>query len=142
MRSRKISLGAGVAYQWLRGTYTPETPADAKPDYDPGPTVTTKFVSFSPTLTLNFGHRRGWSYLSGGMGPSTLTVSRDDLGPEEGESQNTLSWGGGGKWFFKPHVGFSFDVRIYNIPVQEPSALQSGHPSGQMFVLNIGVSFQ
>jgi hypothetical protein len=117
-------------------------PDNASPGYDPGPTVTTKFVSISPTVTLNFGHRRGWSYLSGGMGPSTLTVSRDDLEPEGGESQNTLSWGGGGKWFFKPHLGFSFDVRIYNIPVQEPSSLQSGHPSGHMLVLNVGVSLQ
>jgi hypothetical protein len=142
LRSKRISVGIGANYQWLRGTSTPDIPKDAGPDYDPGPTVTTKFVSFSPQLSLNFGHRRGWSYLSGGLGPSTLTVSRDDYPEEEGESQSTLSYGGGGRWFVRPHLAFSFDLRIYNVPVQEPSELSSGHASGRVVSLNIGVSFQ
>jgi hypothetical protein len=142
LRSRRISLGVGANYQWLRGSYTPDTPDDAEPDYDPGPSVVTRFVSFSPQVSLNFGHRRGWSYISGGLGPSTLTVSRDDYPEEEGEAQSTLSYGGGGRWFVKPHLAFSFDLRIYNIPVQEPSELSYGHPSGRLVSLNIGVSFQ
>ena len=142
LRSKNISVGVGASYQWVRATSTPEIPDGAAADYDPGPAVTTKFVSVSPTLTLNFGHRRGWSYLSGGLGPSTLTVSRDDFDEEAGESQSTLSYGGGGRWFVKPHLAFSWDLRIYNIPVQEPSELSAGHPSGHMIALNIGVSFQ
>lgn len=142
LRSKNISLGIGANYQWLRGSKTPGIPDGASSSYDPGPSVTTKFVSFAPQVSLNFGHRRGWSYLSGGLGPSTLTISRNDLPDEPGESQSTLSWGGGGRWFVKPHMAFSLDVRIYNIPVQEVSELSSGHPSGSLVALNIGLSFQ
>jgi hypothetical protein len=69
-------------------------------------------------------------------------VSRSDFTPEEGESQSTLSYGGGGRWFVKPHLAFSFDLRIYSLPVQEPNELQFGHPSGRIVALSIGVSFQ
>jgi hypothetical protein len=142
LRTRRISVGVGASYQWIRGHETPEIPEGASSNYDPGPSVTTKFVALAPQVSLNFGHRRGWSYISGGLGPSTLTVSRDDFPEEEGESQSTFSYGGGGRWFWKPHLAFSWDLRIYNVPVQDFSELSAGHPSGRVVSLNIGVSVQ
>ena len=38
-----------------------------------GPEVTGWFRSLSGQLSFNFGHRHGWSYLSGGIGPVTST---------------------------------------------------------------------
>src|SRR4051812_24350558 len=44
-----------------------------------GPVVQRHFATFSPEISLNFGHRQGWSYISGGMfGRSKLYLDRED----------------------------------------------------------------
>ena len=35
--------------------------------------------------------------------------------PPDDEPLNTINYGGGARWFIKPHVAFSFDVRFYAI---------------------------
>ena len=45
---------------------TRRPPADE--DGADGPTVMTSLTAFSPQVSLNFGKRDGWSYLSGGIG--------------------------------------------------------------------------
>jgi hypothetical protein len=135
LRTKWVTFGAGASYQWVRGSKSP-------PETAPGPSVTTKFSAIVPQLSLNFGHELGWSYLSVGLGGSTLTVSRDDLPEEEGEAIKTLNWGGGGRWFMKDHLAFSFDVRIYAVNSQAASDLTAGHPRMNIVVLNVGVSIQ
>ena len=76
-----------------------------------------KITSLSPQLSLNFGNGSGWSYLSAGLGQTTWSLATDDLGdyPPNGDKLKTLNYGGGARWFIKPHVAFSFDVRFYAI---------------------------
>ena len=61
------------------------------------------------------GH--GWSYLSGGIGASTWSLVPDGLErlPAEHRQLKTINYGGGARWFIKPHLAFSFDVRFYAI---------------------------
>ena len=125
---------SGGNYQWLRGSATADVEGAA--------TVTTKYSAFNPQVSANFGHRRGWSYISAGIGPTTLTVSSSDIGDEPGVGVKTINYGGGGRWFVKPHVAFSFDLRIYAMNPVEQDELNGGHPRVTIVSMNIGVSFQ
>jgi hypothetical protein len=76
-----------------------------------------RITSLSPQLSLNFGNGSGWSYLSAGLGQTTWFLATDDLGDylPNGDKLKTLNYGGGARWFIKPHLAFSFDVRFYAI---------------------------
>ena len=41
-----------------------------------GPTITTRFTSFAPQLSFNFGRDEGWSYISGGIGSARITSEK------------------------------------------------------------------
>lgn len=141
LRGRRMALGVGASVQLVRGSRSPEAEEDSNTP-PTGPTVTTRFRAFSPQASLNFGHRRGWSYLSAGIGRSSLTISRDDALEEEAQGVSTFNWGGGGRWFAKEHLAFSFDVRIYRLSELAPSTLSAGHPAMNLLVLNVGISLQ
>ena len=134
LRGRWVALGVGGNYQWARGTATGEA-IDAA-------TVTTKYTAFAPQVSANFGHKRGWSYISAGIGSTTLTVSSSAIGDEPGVGVKTINYGGGGRWFVRPHLAFSFDLRIYAMNPVEQDALNGGHPRLNIVAMNIGVSFQ
>jgi hypothetical protein len=74
-------------------------------------------TSYSPQVSLNFGNGSGWSYLSVGLGQTTWSLATDDLidYPPNSDKLKTFNYGGGARWFIKPHVAFSFDVRFYVI---------------------------
>ncbi len=44
------------------------------------PVVTTRMTSLVPQLSINFGHRFGWSYLSAGYGPMRIDSSASAIG--------------------------------------------------------------
>jgi hypothetical protein len=66
---------------------------------------------------LNFGSGSGWSYLSAGLGQTTLYLAPEDMVdyPPNSDKLKTFNYGGGARWFIKPHLAFSFDVRFYVI---------------------------
>ena len=140
LKHKIFALGIGANYQWARGSDSPDIPKGSTTPT--GPTVTTRFKSFAPQVTFNFGHRRGWSYFGGGIGSSTLTISRDDRDEETGEGIKTINYGGGGRWFVKEHLAFSWDLRIYAMNPQEAGDYGAGHPRVNLVIMNIGVSFQ
>jgi hypothetical protein len=76
-----------------------------------------RITSVSPQLSLNFGNGSGWSYISAGLGQTVWYLEPEDLGeyPPNSDRLKTLNYGGGARWFIKPHVAFSFDVRFYAI---------------------------
>jgi hypothetical protein len=78
-------------------------------------------------LSLNFGSRAGWSYLSAGLGRARLSTRASSFLDEDDEdeitaarmvehgSRSAVNFGGGARWFAKPRVAFSFDVRFHVI---------------------------
>jgi hypothetical protein len=136
LRRRIVSVGVGATVLWSRGTRR----AEASTDGSQPPAVTTKLAAFSPQVSLNFGTARGWSYLSGGLGTATLSISRDDLPEEEGQTALSINFGGGARWFFRERLGFTFDVRFYSISGQDPSAGSLGFPKTTQFVGSVGVA--
>jgi hypothetical protein len=140
LRWKVITFGVGASFHLSRGARTPPTlEGSSAPS---GPTVNTRFRAFSPQVSFNFGHRMGWSYLSGGMGSSTLRAWRSDLNAEDGESIKTINYGGGARWFVNERMAFALDLRFYAMNPLEPSEATAGHPRLTFAVFSAGVSFR
>lgn len=109
----------------------------------PSPTVNTRFSALSPQISLNFGTRDGYSYISGGLGWSTFTVERADAPlPDQLSKSKTINYGGGARWFAKPHVAFSADLRFYAVNPQEATAARPGYPRMTLIVMSGGIAFR
>jgi len=113
------------------------------------PAITTKVTSLNPQLSLNFGHRMGWSYLSGGYSTAQVSSESTAFGTTVPAAKAPDLWnpgfnyGGGARWFMKAHLAASFDVRF----VQLPSRVST--PAHPIFALRtkmvnwmVGISIQ
>jgi hypothetical protein len=102
-----------------------------------------KFLSAAPQISFNFGSGHGWSYLSGGLGISQWSLipdGRDEPFPSDTEGLKTLNYGGGARWFIKPHLAFSFDVRFYVVSQGTPYLGYPGSPRTTLLIIGAGIS--
>ncbi len=149
LRLRAVTFGVGGELAIGRARQTPETAATTATAMA---TTTTKtplrptderLTSLSPQLSLNFGNGSGWSYLSVGLGTSTWSIEPEGLTdyPPNSDRVKTLNFGGGGRWFIKPHLAFSFDVRFYAI---NPGAvdLYPATPRTRLLIIGAGISLK
>jgi hypothetical protein len=106
--------------------------------------VTERFTSMTPQLSFNFGTGDGWSYISGGIGTgvwSTVPDAQLPL-PADEERLTTINYGGGARWFAKPHLAFTFDVRFHEIYPGTPQGGLPGSPRIAMLIIGAGVSIK
>jgi hypothetical protein len=103
-----------------------------------------RFRSIAPQLSFNFGTGHGWSYLSGGLGRSTwgLKVQGEPDAFGDTDPLKTINYGGGARWFIKPHLAFSFDVRFYAINPGAPQGSLPGSPRTTLRIIGAGVSLK
>ena len=98
--------------------------------------------SLAVAISLNFGHRDGWSYLSAGMGPMTFATYRGGTAPSVAPPvSNTLNFGAGARWFMKSHVAFCFDVRFY----QTRPEVKTAYPPRQrtkLLIMSAGMAIR
>ena len=142
LRSRKISLGLGGNFVFARGSRTLET-ENADGTTTTSPTVRRHFTAITPEVSMNFGHRSGWSYISGGFfGRSKLYVDRADAPATGAPYRNTLHYGGGARWFTSDHLAFSVDFRWYSVDEQLAAPGVTAQPRTTLLVLSGGVSFK
>lgn len=135
-RWRVVTFGLGATVHASRGDRR-ASDLDVDPD---GPTIRKQLVAISPQLSLNFGGRDGWSYISGGLAPSRLSLFA--LGTDDTSRRTrTLNYGGGGRWFTNDHVAFSLDLRFYALTPLEQTATEPGSPRMTVMVFSIGASF-
>ena len=111
------------------------------------PIVRTGVINLMPQLSINFGHKLGWSYLSAGAGKSKVTSSADAAGTSPAivvpDAWNFgLNFGGGAKWFMKPHLGASFDARWVKLMSRSPTATLPSAKRTQMWTISAGISIQ
>ncbi len=135
-----VTFGFGAELLRTRGHNTLEPIEEGGPD---GPTVESRFSSFSPQVSLNFGSRRGWSYVSGGIGWTNFTIENQALPVADADgSTKSINYGGGARWFAKEHLAFTFDMRFHRIDPQPASAGRPPYPGLRMFIISAGVSFK
>jgi hypothetical protein len=104
--------------------------------------VTERFTHVAPELSFNFGTGDGWSYLSGGIGRSTWYIVPDGFEPlpADHERLETINYGGGARWFAKPRLAFSVDVRFYAIYPGTPDGPRPGSPRTTLLIVGAGLS--
>jgi hypothetical protein len=106
--------------------------------------VTERFTAVAPQLSFNFGTGNGWSYISGGIGPAVLSIVPDGRRSSAADDERlmTVNYGGGARWFTRPHLAFTFDVRFYAFPAGTPHAGFPGSPPFTLFVAGAGISIK
>jgi hypothetical protein len=111
------------------------------------PVVHTGITSLVPQLSINFGRRLGWSYLSAGVGRTKVTSRADAVGetpaitvPEAWNS--ALNFGGGARWFMKPRLGAGFDVRFVKLGSRSATETLSAAKRTQVWTISAGISIQ
>jgi hypothetical protein len=145
-RAGKITFGFGGEVTVARGSHSIDivTVGDTTKK---SPPVERHFTSFAPELSLNFGHRNGWSYISGGMfGQAKLYAVGVEKLPTPPAMRKTVNYGGGARWFLKSHLAFSVDVRWYSIaegPVAAGDAVpRLVQPKTTLMVISAGIALK
>ena len=144
LRMRRVTLGLGGNFVMTSGSKSIEVVEEDDEEPVASPVVRRRFTTFSPEISLNFGHRNGWSYISGGMlGRSKLYVDLESA-PATGTSyRSTINYGGGARWFTTDHVALSVDFRWYS--VAEQPAVPGGvvfQPRTTLLVLSGGIAIK
>jgi hypothetical protein len=139
LRGRRVALGLGASLLWTSRTATPDAP-EGSTEVLPG--ATTKLRVVAAHVSANFGDRDGWSYLSGGVGRASLSIAEADAPDEESGGLTTWHAGGGARWFWREHLGFTFDVRFYRLPATAASLTYAGNPAFTSVVGSVGVSIR
>ena len=149
-----LGMGAGVHLYVLRigvltvglGGRVITASAARSPNQDgqnpDGPRLRKRFTAFAPELSLNFGGRDGWSYVSGGIGRSRLSLFEAGADAPPQRSSHTVNVGGGARWFTSRHLAFALDLRFYTARPLEPTASEPASPRMTVMVLSIGASFK
>ena len=143
LRSRRVTLGIGGNVVMTRGSKSLEIVADNAEEPVQGPVVRRHFTTVSPEISLNFGHRNGWSYISGGMfGQSRLYLEREVAPVSNAPYRSTINYGGGARWFTSDHLAFSVDFRWYSVSEQAAAAGRIAQPGTTLLVLSGGISIK
>jgi hypothetical protein len=111
------------------------------------PIVRTQVTSLIPQISINFGHKFGWSYLSAGLGGTKVESSAEALGTTPAVIvpaawNQALNFGGGARWFMKPRLGAGFDVRFVKLGSRGATAVLPSARRSQMITFSAGISIQ
>lgn len=138
LRLWRVTIGLGGSYH---ASLADQSPGERSAD-PMGPTLRKRFSAASSQLSFNFGHRNGWSYLSGGLGSSRLSLFPRDADEPPQRSADTLNYGGGMRWFLNAHLAFTIDVRLYAVSPLAPLGDAPGSPRMTQVAFNAGASFR
>ena len=124
-------VGVGGVLLRARGTASPGSSGDDEQRSSGGlkttPDVAALLTIAGPQVSMNFGSRGGWSYLSVGAGLAKISTRTSSFADENDEddvragqlidhgTRSTINFGGGARWFAKPRLAFSFDLRFHII---------------------------
>ena len=111
------------------------------------PIFHTQALNIIPQLSINFGHKLGWSYLSAGIGTTRIGASADATATLPQVTlpdtwNQALNFGGGARWFMKPRLGASFDVRFIKLGSRAAVADIPSAKRTQMITFSAGISIQ
>jgi hypothetical protein len=143
LRSRWVTLGLGVEYARAADSKTTTITDKETGEETEGPTISTRFTSFAPQLSFNFGRDEGWSYLSAGIGRARITTENEAQPlTDTADRTQVINYGGGARWFNSPRMAFTFDIRWYAISPREATTTVPAYPRAKFMVLSAGVAFR
>ena len=106
-----------------------------------GPSLTSRALSMSPQVSLNFGKRTGWSYVSAGMGTASFETWAD-TGDNPNRRVRAINYGGGARWFTSSRIAFTVDLRFYAISPGLAEGSLPERPRQRLMMLSAGVSIR
>jgi hypothetical protein len=146
-------LGVGVALLRTRGSASPAVRSSDSDETDTAtPDADMTLTVLAPQLSFNFGTSAGWSYLSAGVGPARIAAgtsvfgsatSEDGVTPADEVStgfRQSVNIGAGARWFAKPRLGVSFDLRVHMISAGKASGTRPATPRATVTVASVGIS--
>jgi len=137
-RGKSMALGIGGETIFAQSSFEPLDPKTNKPG---GKVYNRRLSAMSAQLSLNFGHKAGWSYITAGFGPLVFatypaTVTNDALG------EGTLNYGGGARWFNWDHVAITMDLRFYATNPTNATVNTVGRSRNTLFVMSAGFAIK
>jgi len=149
LHTRVVTFGVGGELAYGRSSNTPPAGSTQSDLTTPLRPAEETFLSLAPQVSLNFGNGSGWSYLSAGLGGTTLSLVPQGAADNSSNSDRlkTFDYGGGARWFIKPRLAFSFDVRFYVISPGFPGISSTGTiypapPRQRLLVIGAGISMK
>ena len=109
------------------------------------PTVRSRVTNLIPQVSINFGHKLGWSYLSAGVGRTKVDSRADYVGAQvivPAIWSQALNFGGGARWFMKPRLGAGFDVRFVKLGSRGSTPTVPSARRTQMITFSAGITIQ
>jgi hypothetical protein len=137
LRRRSFAFGVGGDFLFVNASHQ-TTDDNGVPI---GPAVARRLQNLSGQISLNFGHRDGWSYLTGGIGPLAFDTYLAESQPD-GPRSPTINFGAGARWFSTDHVAFSLDLRFYQTKPADPTAIVAHRDRQSVLVFSAGISIR
>jgi hypothetical protein len=138
-------LGFGVGLLRARGSATSPQPTSSTSGSTtttavvPRPDIDSTITALVPQLSLNFGARDGWSYLSIGYGGTEVRTVTSNVPMAESRKTGripVINYGGGAKWFFTSRLALGFDLRFHRLSATSTH----GTPASTLFGASVGLS--
>jgi opacity protein-like surface antigen len=146
-RFKRGAIGVGGTLLLALGKASPPEPATSSA-LTRLPGITTRLTGVVPQISFNFGHRLGWSYLSGGIGRTRVTsrvvepLAGQIIAPAESDWARTINYGGGARWFINDHLGFNLELRWYKIAPVDATATRGPLPRQSLITAGAGISIK
>lgn len=142
-----FTLGVGASLITGKGTGEAVTITSSNAPTRVTPVVHTSVTSLVPQVSMNFGRKLGWSYISAGLGRTKVTSFSEAVGSTPGMDvpdtwNQALNFGGGARWFMKPHLGAGFDVRFVKLGSRSATAAVPSARRTQLWNISAGISIQ
>ena len=132
----RVGFGANVIF--VRATASPTVERAEDGSRIPVQRLSLSMRMIAPQISLNFGSRDGWSYLSAGLGAGSVNVEATDVsaGRHESGLLRSINFGGGARWFITPRMAFGFDLRAHKM------AAGAETPKTSVFAVGAGLSIR
>ena len=137
-RGKSMALGLGGETLFAQSSFQSHDATTNKPT---GDVFNRRLKSVSAQVSMNFGHKAGWSYLTVGYGPLAFESYKATTTPD-GLHDGTLNYGGGARWFNWDHLAFTFDIRFYATNPADATTYTAGRSRNRLFVMSGGIALK
>jgi hypothetical protein len=143
----RLGLGGGALR--IFASTSPPDPPDPTPGTTPPPRtvpdIRSTMTILAPQVSLNFGSRNGWSYVSAGYGTASLRMEASGIADEVVRASGRLpaiNVGGGARWFRSDHLAFAFDIRVHIVGARPRAVPEVSTPRTMLMAASVGISLR
>ena len=130
LRKGAVTFGVGAECSTSSRSRAPDPPTDGSAV---GPTVRTELLGLLATGVAELRLESRMELPGGGLGWGRLTTEIEATAPvDPAPRTSVLNYGGGARWFARPHLAVTLDLRFYAVSAQEASAGRAAYPKTRL----------